>query len=144
MNEPKLDLAYFKKKLIELREELEEVQDTGAKAAQVVELDQARVSRLSRMDALQAQSMSVETKRRRDLQLRRVGAALIYPSVLGVVALLVVCVLLVAIVPNKRSIWCCRRRSSALIIPGARLSHLPFLRATAAMPTIARRQSPAG
>ncbi len=76
MNEPKLDLAYFKKKLIQLREELEEVQDTGAKAAQVVELDQARVSRLSRMDALQAQSMSVETKRRRDLQLRRVGAAL--------------------------------------------------------------------
>ncbi|WP_040613587.1 type II secretion system inner membrane protein GspF [Oceanicaulis sp. HTCC2633] len=31
---------------------------------------------------------------------RRVGAALIYPSVLGVVALLVVCVLLVAIVPK--------------------------------------------
>lgn len=76
MNEPKLDLEYFKKKLIALREELEEVQATGAKAAEVVELDQARVGRLSRMDALQAQSMSVETTRRRELQLRRVGAAL--------------------------------------------------------------------
>jgi len=76
MSEPELDLEYFKKKLIELREELEALQSTGAEAAQIVELDQARVGRLSRMDALQAQSMSVETKRRRELQLRRVGAAL--------------------------------------------------------------------
>jgi DnaK suppressor protein len=76
MSEPELDPEYFKKKLIELREELEALQSTGAEAAQIVELDQARVGRLSRMDALQAQSMSVETRRRRELQLRNIGAAL--------------------------------------------------------------------
>ena len=76
MSEPKLNLQHFKKKLLELRRELEALQSTVEEAAQVVELDQARVGRLSRMDALQAQSMSVEAKRRRELQLRRVSAAL--------------------------------------------------------------------
>jgi len=76
MNEPGFDLDYFKKKLIELRDELEALQSTGSKASQIVELDQARIGRLSRMDALQAQSMSIESARRRELQLGRIGAAL--------------------------------------------------------------------
>ena len=39
-------------------------------------LDQQCVGRLSRMDALQSQAMSAETKRRRDQELRRIAAAL--------------------------------------------------------------------
>ncbi len=41
-----------------------------------VELDQARVGRLSRMDALQAQAMSQEVRRRRERELLAVAAAL--------------------------------------------------------------------
>ena len=42
----------------------------------MVELDQTRVGRLSRMDAMQAQAMSVETGRRRRQQIRDIQAAL--------------------------------------------------------------------
>ena len=42
----------------------------------MVELDQARVGRLSRMDALQGQAMSVASKQRRALQLKKIDAAL--------------------------------------------------------------------
>lgn len=41
-----------------------------------VELDQARVGRLSRMDALQSQAMSIETERRRQVELQQIEAAL--------------------------------------------------------------------
>ena len=76
MAEPELDLDFFRQKLLALRDELEALQSTVDEAAQTVELDQGRVGRLSRMDALQAQSMSIEVKRRQELQLRAVGAAL--------------------------------------------------------------------
>jgi DnaK suppressor protein len=49
---------------------------TSSEAAQPVELDQSRVGRLSRMDAMQAQAMSLETKRRREIQLTRIDSAL--------------------------------------------------------------------
>ena len=42
-----------------------------------VELDQSKVGRLSRMDALQAQAMSVASNRRREMQLQRIAKALI-------------------------------------------------------------------
>ena len=45
-------------------------------AAETVELDQTRVGRLSRMDALQAQAMSVEVNHRRSGQIRQIRAAL--------------------------------------------------------------------
>ncbi len=57
-------------------EELEAITATGQDAARVVELDQSRVGRLSRMDAMQAQAMSKETNRRRELQILRIKAAL--------------------------------------------------------------------
>ncbi len=76
VSESGIDPAYFRRKLIELRDELTEVGPTGDEAAQPVELDQSRVGRLSRMDALRAQSMSIEVKRRREAKLRGVGAAL--------------------------------------------------------------------
>ena len=66
----------FKSRLLKQREELEALVPTGAEAAQPVELDQSRVGRLSRMDAMQAQAMSMETGRRRDIQLSRIESAL--------------------------------------------------------------------
>ena len=45
-------------------------------AAAPVELDQTRVGRLSRMDALQAQAMSLDARRRRHEQLAGVARAL--------------------------------------------------------------------
>ena len=60
-----------------LREQLEAEVEAGARASDIVELDQARVGRLSRMDAMQAQAMSQASDRRRDQMLRRIEAALV-------------------------------------------------------------------
>ena len=65
----------FRARLIAARSELESVAATNDDAAKPVELDQTRVGRLSRMDAMQAQAMSKETQRRRELQLLKIGAA---------------------------------------------------------------------
>jgi len=48
----------------------------GDEPRAAVELDQTRIGRLSRMDALQVQAMSVETERRRKIELHRIEAAL--------------------------------------------------------------------
>lgn len=71
-----LDIDRFKARLVERRDELESVADSGRQAAQTVELDQTRVGRLSRMDALQAQAMSLEAIRRRDIELAGIRGAL--------------------------------------------------------------------
>ena len=65
-----------RKRLLELRAELESLADTGDEAARIVELDQSRVGRLSRMDALQAQAMAKASSERRDAMLGRINAAL--------------------------------------------------------------------
>ncbi len=70
-------LAAFQALLRQRREELLAIAESGAQAAATVELDQTRVGRLSRMDALQGQAMSVEGERRRQLELRRIDAALL-------------------------------------------------------------------
>jgi len=70
------ELQRFKAKLLELRSALLKAAETGQQAEEVVELDQARVGRLSRMDAMQAQAMSVETGRRRREHLMAIGSAL--------------------------------------------------------------------
>ena len=62
--------------LIARREELLRLVDSTAEARRTVELDQSRVGRLSRMDALQSQAMSVETDRRRKVELQQIEAAL--------------------------------------------------------------------
>lgn len=69
-------LAAVSSRLQQLRDELIELVDTAEAAAGVVELDQSRVGRLSRMDALQGQAMSLEAKRRRQIELAKIGAAL--------------------------------------------------------------------
>lgn len=70
------DFEACRRKLLELREVLRADTDAGREAARTVELDQSRVGRLSRVDAMQAQAMSVEAQRRRALLLVRVEAAL--------------------------------------------------------------------
>jgi DnaK suppressor protein len=71
-----MDTAAFKALLIERREELIGIAEQADESASTVELDQTKVGRLSRMDALQSQAMSKATNQRRDLELKRIGAAL--------------------------------------------------------------------
>ena len=54
----------FRERLLQLQQELQALRQTGAEAAQIVELDQTSVGRLSRMDALQGQAMSQAQGRR--------------------------------------------------------------------------------
>jgi DnaK suppressor protein len=70
------DFAGFRDRLIARRRELLDLMDSGAESRKPVELDQTRVGRLSRMDALQNQAMSLETERRRRLELQRIEASL--------------------------------------------------------------------
>jgi DnaK suppressor protein len=76
MKNPGIDKTHFREKLLKLRKELQQIEQTGDDAAQTVELDQSRVGRLSRMDALQTQAMSVESRRRRRITMQRINAAL--------------------------------------------------------------------
>ncbi|MCG6969470.1 MAG: TraR/DksA family transcriptional regulator [Gammaproteobacteria bacterium] len=70
------DVQEFKALLMERRSLLQQVEQTGKDAAEVVELDQSKVGRLSRMDALQGQAMSQEAQRRRVVELQKIQAAL--------------------------------------------------------------------
>lgn len=69
-------LEQYRQKLLEIRAQLEALEETGEAAAETVELDQSKVGRLSRMDAMQAQAMSIETNRRRQEELRQITRAL--------------------------------------------------------------------
>ncbi len=71
-----IDLKLFKRRLLQQQKELLDLEETGDDAAKTVELDQTRVGRLSRMDALQGQAMSLEIKRRRQIELKQISAAL--------------------------------------------------------------------
>ena len=75
-NADELDVLHFKHRLTARLIELKEFAETGDNAAKPVELDQTRVGRLSRMDAMQAQAMSIEAKRRRENELIRINVAL--------------------------------------------------------------------
>ncbi len=66
----------YRKLLLEMKAGLLRAQETGDTAERTVELDQTRVGRLSRMDAMQAQAMSVETGRRRRIKLLQIERAL--------------------------------------------------------------------
>ena len=69
-------IQHFKSLLTQRQYDLSDVSGAAEDAAAVVELDQTRVGRLSRMDALQAQEMSLETNRRRKIELQRIDTAL--------------------------------------------------------------------
>ena len=66
----------YRDKLENVQRTLRDVHSSGEQAAKTVELDQARVGRLSRMDAMQAQAISIATNSRRKIELRRIAAAL--------------------------------------------------------------------
>lgn len=68
--------AAIRTKLLALKAELDATADGNRQAGAVVELDQTKVGRLSRMDAMQGQAMARETARRRELELKRIAAAL--------------------------------------------------------------------
>lgn len=70
------DIETFRQKLLQLRTELDAGQVASEESTRTVELDQASVGRLSRMDALQAQEMALETRRRRQHQLQKIEGAL--------------------------------------------------------------------
>jgi DnaK suppressor protein len=76
MSLSKTDLLRFEALLQKQRTALLKAGETGQQAEEVVELDQTRVGRLSRMDAMQAQAMSLETGRRRRLHIIEIDAAL--------------------------------------------------------------------
>ncbi|MGK7346207.1 MAG: TraR/DksA family transcriptional regulator [Candidatus Nitrospinota bacterium M3_3B_026] len=71
-----LDMEKIKKRLFDEREKILTIAGAGNKAAETVELDQTLFGRLSRMDALQAQAVSAEAKRRREARLRAIDAAI--------------------------------------------------------------------
>lgn len=71
-----LDVTTYRR-LLELRaQELNDLNETTQSASSPVELDQSAVGRLSRMDAMQQQAMSEETRRRRVRELSLIKAAL--------------------------------------------------------------------
>jgi len=70
------DPTTIRARLLAEREDLLHDADVTAKEREVVKLDQTTVGRLSRMDALQNQAMQVETERRREIELKRIDAAL--------------------------------------------------------------------
>lgn len=66
----------FQKLLLENRKLLINTIESERKSSETVELDQSKVGRLSRMDALQGQAMTQETKLRHEESLRNISAAL--------------------------------------------------------------------
>lgn len=71
-----IDLAALRNRLETLAADLQSVAESGAKAAEPVELDQSRVGRLSRMDDIRSQAMSAEGERRRHREIMRIRAAI--------------------------------------------------------------------
>jgi len=71
-----LEMERFRTLLVKRRVELTSIEDSARQAAQRVVLDQTRVGRLSRMDALQQQAISLESNRRRQMELSRIQSAL--------------------------------------------------------------------
>ncbi|VAX21929.1 RNA polymerase-binding transcription factor DksA [hydrothermal vent metagenome] len=69
------EFCSLKTKLLDRRDELKSIIESEKESTRPVVLDQQRVGRLSRMDALQSQAMSMETKRRRQIELTRIDAA---------------------------------------------------------------------
>lgn len=70
------ELERFRALLREKREEIAALAAENRAAGATVELDQQSVGRLSRMDAIERQAMALETRRRREMDLRKIEAAL--------------------------------------------------------------------
>lgn len=66
----------MRKRLLQLRADLQAEALSAEGSADIVELDQSKVGRLSRIDAMQAQAMAKATGQRREATLQRITAAL--------------------------------------------------------------------
>lgn len=66
----------FRNLLLENRKLLKKTIESEKESSETVELDQSKLGRLSRMDALQGQAMSQETKLRHEEALRNISSAL--------------------------------------------------------------------
>ncbi|AXT28436.1 TraR/DksA family transcriptional regulator [Ruegeria sp. AD91A] len=74
MNES--ERTHFETRIRERLAELQKVSASGQQAQAIVQLDQQAVGRLSRMDALQNQAMAKAQQANRDVETRRLLAAL--------------------------------------------------------------------
>ncbi len=72
-----VNLDHYKKQLIERQKELTNLIDHTKENSNTVMLDQTSVGRLSRMDAIQSQAMAKQVKHRRELDIKRIEAAII-------------------------------------------------------------------
>lgn len=70
------DIDHFRKRLLEIREDILSLNETRDSTAATVKLDQSSVGRLSRMDALQQQAMALDNRQRAQQTLKRIDAAL--------------------------------------------------------------------
>jgi DnaK suppressor protein len=70
------ELAKFREILKREQLEILDLKRASKESIQAVVLDQSSVGRLSRMDAMQSQAIALEGKRRREIQLKRIEAAL--------------------------------------------------------------------
>jgi len=66
----------LRRRLLQLRSELQAEAISAEGSADIVELDQSKLGRLSRMDAMQAQAMAKASEQRRQATLQRIAAAL--------------------------------------------------------------------
>ena len=69
-------ISQFRKELYSRLKELEDSEKTTTEDHRTVELDQATQGRLSRMDAMQVQEMALEQERRREIEIKKINAAL--------------------------------------------------------------------
>jgi DnaK suppressor protein len=76
IREMALDIDLLRKRLEQMKLELERDQAISESARAPVELDQTSVGRLSRIDAMQVQAMALANQQRRKIELDRVVAAL--------------------------------------------------------------------
>ena len=73
----KNEIASIKLQLENKRSELLRWDEITQDDRKPVELDQSQVGRLSRMDAMQVQEMALEQERRREIEIKRINAALV-------------------------------------------------------------------
>ena len=71
-----INIDSLRKALLDRRVELQRLSAMSAESREAVELDQTRQGRLSRQDALMQQEMAKETERRRQIDAKRIEAAL--------------------------------------------------------------------
>lgn len=71
-----MDQALYRKRLLARKKAILLENEVGASGAATVALDQSSVGRVSRVDALQAQAMSLAAQGRRTVELARIEAAL--------------------------------------------------------------------